>query len=274
MKKKLKPFLKAKHSRYLELVKENKLLHEIVQNLSKTGSDSLLKNRDFSKITSYFPPYIIYNSDFIFNIYFYKRFISCMAILVQNSHSAGFVWPFNSSKKVNLAEMLNDFKGDTLEARLKRIAFLKIPNRAKGALIGEFAKTLGNNDAEDRAILALAAWFYDPLPFRLKYLIFRLYDAGIIGMAYLFLDMLPKDLSLSQSEQRAIEQIIHKAKGKDSGETEFDEFSIFLNARQNAQRLSEVLEENENLRQENYSLSERLHAYAILEKYMRSQSAD
>ncbi len=57
-------------------------------------------------------------------------------------------------------------------------------------------------DAPMAANLARLAWKTDPLPYRLKWLAFRLHEADDDITAEALLDMLPDDISMSESEER------------------------------------------------------------------------
>ena len=58
---------------------------------------------------------------------------------------------------------------------------------------------------------ARLAWETDPRPYRLKWLAFRLHDAGDAITAEALLDMLPADIPMSESEQRQAMQIHHES---------------------------------------------------------------
>lgn len=67
-------------------------------------------------------------------------------------------------------------------------------------------------DARQAAELARMAWETDPRPFRLKWLAFRLHEAGDTVTAEALLDMLPADISMSESEARQAARLRQDAK--------------------------------------------------------------
>jgi hypothetical protein len=70
---------------------------------------------------------------------------------------------------------------------------------------------------DDRAGAAQAAreaHVSDPKPYRLKWLVFRLYEAGAVVEASALLDILPPGLSFSGSEARRAEELRREATGK------------------------------------------------------------
>lgn len=64
------------------------------------------------------------------------------------------------------------------------------------------ARHLALVDARKAAANARLAWETDPRPYRLKWLAFRMHDADDAITAEAMLDMLPADISMSESEQR------------------------------------------------------------------------
>ena len=67
-------------------------------------------------------------------------------------------------------------------------------------------------DARQGAELARLAWKTDPRPYRLKWLAFRLHEAGDTINAEVLLDMLPADISMNASEKRHANRIRQEAK--------------------------------------------------------------
>lgn len=57
-------------------------------------------------------------------------------------------------------------------------------------------------DVKKAAVNARLAWETDPRPYRLKWLAFRMHDADDVVTAEAMLDMLPADITMSESEQR------------------------------------------------------------------------
>lgn len=73
------------------------------------------------------------------------------------------------------------------------------------------ARQLRNEDWEMTAQLARLAYEEDPRPYRLKWLAFRLYEAGEIAEADAMLALLPEDTTFSDSELRQQDQIRYEA---------------------------------------------------------------
>lgn len=67
-------------------------------------------------------------------------------------------------------------------------------------------------DARQAADLARLAWETDPQPYRLKWLAFRLHEADDAINAEALLDMLPADISMSDSEERQAARLRQEAK--------------------------------------------------------------
>lgn len=67
-------------------------------------------------------------------------------------------------------------------------------------------------DARQAADLARLAWETDPRPYRLKWLAFRLHEADDAINAEALLDMLPGDISMSDSEERQAAHLRQEAK--------------------------------------------------------------
>ena len=67
-------------------------------------------------------------------------------------------------------------------------------------------------DARQAADLARQAWETDPRPYRLKWLAFRLHEADDAINAEALLDMLPDDISMSDSEERQAARLRQEAK--------------------------------------------------------------
>lgn len=73
------------------------------------------------------------------------------------------------------------------------------------------ARQLRNEDWDMTAQLARLAYEEDPRPYRLKWLAFRLYEAGEIAEADAMLALLPEDTTFSDSELRQQDQIRYEA---------------------------------------------------------------
>ena len=87
--------------------------------------------------------------------------------------------------------------------------FIASPMRANAYTA--LARHLMPLDVKQTADNARLAWETDPRPYRLKWLAFRLHDAGDAITAEALLDMLPADIPMSESEQRQAMQIHHES---------------------------------------------------------------
>jgi hypothetical protein len=74
------------------------------------------------------------------------------------------------------------------------------------------ARQLMNSDRAATAEAARRAYEIDPQPFRLKWLAFRLHEAGDVIEAEAMLDILPNDIKFSESEARQASQLRNEAK--------------------------------------------------------------
>jgi hypothetical protein len=74
------------------------------------------------------------------------------------------------------------------------------------------ARYLMKKDRVSAAKAARRAYARDPKPFRLKWLAFRLYEAGEVVEAEAMLDILPGELSFSDSETRQVSRLRHDAR--------------------------------------------------------------
>lgn len=74
------------------------------------------------------------------------------------------------------------------------------------------ARDLMPTNVQQAAATARLAWETDPRPYRLKWLAFRMHDADNAVIAEAMLDMLPPDISMSESEQRQAMRIRQESK--------------------------------------------------------------
>ena len=73
------------------------------------------------------------------------------------------------------------------------------------------ARSLVNKDSHHAAEVSRRAYALDPKPYRLKWLAFRLHEAGELAEAEAMLEALPTDIQISESEAKQIRQIKHEA---------------------------------------------------------------
>ncbi len=74
------------------------------------------------------------------------------------------------------------------------------------------ARHVMNSDRTATTVAARSAYELDPQPYRLKWLAFRLHEAGEVIEAEAMLDVLPPDIQFSESEARQAAQLHHEAK--------------------------------------------------------------
>jgi hypothetical protein len=108
--------------------------------------------------------------------------------------------------KVITAHSDEGFKA--VEKLLARVSAPTIQANAYTAL----ARNIMNNDRVATAEAARRAYEMEPRPFRLKWLAFRLHEAGDVIEAEAMLDILPNDIKFSESEARQASQLRNDAK--------------------------------------------------------------
>ena len=115
------------------------------------------------------------------------------------------------------------------------------PDQTANALT-EIAKSLDAREKADLiADLAFRAWATHPLPFRLKWLAFRCHKSGDNERALCFLNMLPEDMPMTESERntvRKIQQKVSKAYGENARKLLLEKTHI-LNAEANDMAVQE-----------------------------------
>jgi|GEM_PF-1687218 len=99
---------------------------------------------------------------------------------------------------------------DTVE-RVMGAQFIAPAVQAQGYTA--LARHLGKGDRANAAKAARRAYDLDPKAFRLKWLAFRLHEAGDVVEAEAMLELLPIDTQFSESEARQAKQLRHEAKG-------------------------------------------------------------
>lgn len=99
-------------------------------------------------------------------------------------------------------KVLDAYAADGIEAveKLLDATFLSPVMRANAYTA--LARQVMLTDARQGAELARLAWKTDPRPYRLKWLAFRMHEAGDTINAEVLLDMLPADISMNASEKR------------------------------------------------------------------------
>ncbi len=103
--------------------------------------------------------------------------------------------------------------GEAVERLLDSVA---IPPAIRASAYTALARRLQPTDARGAADFARLAWETDPQTYRLKWLAFRVDDAGDVVNAEVLLDMLPEDVGMSDSERRRAERIRQGSQGERS----------------------------------------------------------
>ncbi len=120
------------------------------------------------------------------------------------------------------------------------------------------ARHLMINDRDAAAVAARRAYETDPKPFRLKWLAFKLHEAGNVIESEAMLDTLPTDITFSESESRQANQLRNEARHVRQHEAK--QKTKFLERRAEAQKqVSELQVKITQEKEENNLLLLRLH---------------
>lgn len=133
------------------------------------------------------------------------------------------------------------------------------------------ARHLMPTNVQQAAATARLAWETDPRPYRLKWLAFRLHDADDAVTAEAMLDILPADISMSESEQRQAMRIRQESKyermekaRQESGGVVADAKNVEELNRQAAEHRSEV----DRLTKQTAELQKQADALAVQTAHM------
>lgn len=99
-----------------------------------------------------------------------------------------------------------------LQAVQKFLDKLPLSATVKGNAYTSLARELMHTNLEETSEAAWLAYSVDPKPFRLKWLVFRLYETGSVIKAESFLNLLPVDIKFSDSESKQVNQLRYAAK--------------------------------------------------------------
>ena len=108
---------------------------------------------------------------------------------------------------VNFDKIVNAYAIGKMEAVEKLLNSVFISSVMRANAYTTLARKIISSDVKQAAILARMAWETDPRPYRLKWLAFRLHDAGDAINAEAILNMLPLDINLTDSEKAHIKRI-------------------------------------------------------------------
>ena len=135
---------------------------------------------------------------------------------------------------------------DAVETLLESV-FIAPPMRANAYTA--LARQLMLSDVKKAAAIARLAWETDPSPYRLKWLAFRVHDAGDAVTAEALLDMLPADIPMSESEQRQAMRIRQESANQRKKKAEND---AGVQKQKNAenQKIAQLIKQAEEQRRE------------------------
>ena len=117
-------------------------------------------------------------------------------------------YPSNFGGK-NLKKVLDIYANDGIDAVEKLLNSEISSPIMRANVYTELARHLMSQNTLQAAALARFAWELDPQPYRLKWLAFRTYEAGDAITAEILLDMLPSNITISDSEKQHILRIHH-----------------------------------------------------------------
>lgn len=112
----------------------------------------------------------------------------------------------------DFSKLIAAYEKGGLQAAEKLLDSVFISSSMRASAYTAVARCVMQRDAGKAAELAHRAYGVDPRPFRLKWLAFRVHEAGNAVSAEAMLDLLPADVSMSESEERQVMRIRHEAK--------------------------------------------------------------
>lgn len=112
----------------------------------------------------------------------------------------------------DFSKLIAAYEKGGLQAAEKLLDSVFISSSMRASAYTAVARCVMQHDAGKAAELAHKAYSVDPRPFRLKWLAFRVHEAGDAVSAEAMLDLLPADVSMSDSEERHVMRIRHEAK--------------------------------------------------------------
>jgi hypothetical protein len=131
----------------------------------------------------------------------------------------GKIWK-NSARKnppasvggKGFAKVISAYEAGGMDATQKLIAETLISSAMQANAFTALARKLMDSDHRQAAKAARYAYAADPKPYRLKWLAFRLHEAGEVAQAEAMLDILPPDTSFSDSETHQANRLRQEAK--------------------------------------------------------------
>lgn len=107
---------------------------------------------------------------------------------------------------------ISAYREGGLPALEKLLASVTIGPFVHASALTAVARSLMHQDPVRAAEISRGAYDVDPRPFRLKWLAFRLHEAGEVIEAEALIDALPKDVQFSESESKQADRIRREAK--------------------------------------------------------------
>lgn len=114
----------------------------------------------------------------------------------------------------NFSKIINTFQASGMESVNKLLAAEPAPEMRANAYTALARYQMKNGLFSEAAFSARRAYEEEPKPFRLKWLAFRLHEAGEIAKADACLSLLPPEMPFSDSESRQRDQVRFEAKSE------------------------------------------------------------
>ena len=131
------------------------------------------------------------------------------------------------------------------------------------------ARHLMLTDARKAVVSARLAWETDPRPYRLKWLAFRMHDADDVVTAEAMLDMLPADITMSESEQRQVMRIRQESRQM-CNETARNDTSLKAHIEEENKKIDQLSREAEEQKRKAERLAEQsIDLQNAVEKHKR-----
>lgn len=107
----------------------------------------------------------------------------------------------------SFVEIIKVYNSQGIKGVDELLGSIEMPQNVRADALTELARSLRKSKKDEAAYFALRAWQVDPKPYRLKWLIFRNYEAGKTQVAKIMLEALPPTIKMSDSEKETCEKI-------------------------------------------------------------------
>lgn len=154
-------------------------------------------------------------------------------------------------------------------AGVESLLNLSVAPRIQGDAYTSLARHIKSSDVKAAAEAADKAYRADPKPYRLKWLAFRVYEAGDSQRAEAILALLPKEMRFSDSEKNEITQVRYDAKNERKREAcrksyaKNDQRNVSNVIKELSEKINKLSKENEKL------VKEREHEVGTLKGKLR-----